>query len=173
MFAIHESLAADGSVFGATESKERRYYRGRNDLAITGIDWNTGAQIPVDQPDWAVAPGNINLEHFASECPVDKFEFQDTGFYDVIGNVWQWTESPIDALPGFEVHPLYDDFSAPTFDGKHTLFKGGSWISVGCNGATVELDEGSAAVLRHPALCSVGSRNAWQSEAVPISPNVS
>ena len=30
----------------------------------------------VDQPDWAVAPGNINLEHFASECPVDKFEFQ-------------------------------------------------------------------------------------------------
>jgi hypothetical protein len=52
MFAIHESLAADGSVFGASESKERRYYRGRNDLAITGIDWNTGAQIPVDQPDW-------------------------------------------------------------------------------------------------------------------------
>jgi len=90
----------------------------------------------IDQPDWKVAPGNINLEHFASECPVSLFEWGGTGFYDVIGNVWQWTESPIDGLPGFEVHPLYDDFSTPTFDGKHNLFKGGSWISIGCNGAT-------------------------------------
>jgi len=29
------------------------------------------------------------------------------------------------------VHPLYDDFSTPTFDGKHNLIKGGSWISTG------------------------------------------
>ena len=34
-------------------------------------------------------------------------------------------------LGGFEVHPIYDDFSAPTFDGKHNLFKGGCWISTG------------------------------------------
>jgi putative 4-mercaptohistidine N1-methyltranferase len=26
---------------------------------------------------------------------------------------------------------LYDDFAAPTFDGKHNLIKGGSWISTG------------------------------------------
>ncbi len=51
--------------------------------------------------------------------------------YDIIGNVWQWTETPIDAYPGFNVHPLYDDFSTPTFDGKHNLIKGGSWISTG------------------------------------------
>jgi len=29
------------------------------------------------------------------------------------------------------VHPLYDDFSLPTFDGRHNLIKGGSWISTG------------------------------------------
>ena len=29
------------------------------------------------------------------------------------------------------MHPLYDDFSTPTFDGKHNLIKGGSWISSG------------------------------------------
>lgn len=91
--------------------------------------------------DWdkeKAAPANINLEHFASECPVDMFEWGNTGFYDVVGNVWQWTESPIDGLQGFKVHPLYDDFSTPTFDGKHTLFKGGSWISMGSNGATID-----------------------------------
>jgi putative 4-mercaptohistidine N1-methyltranferase len=31
---------------------------------------------------------------------------------------------------------MYDDFSTPTFDGKHNLIKGGSWISTG-NEATI------------------------------------
>ncbi|MCH2055989.1 MAG: 5-histidylcysteine sulfoxide synthase [Thalassotalea sp.] len=85
--------------------------------------------VDTDLVSWSEAPGNTNLEYFASSCPVDRFNNQ--GFYDVIGNVWQWTESPIDAFSGFEVHPLYDDFSTPTFDGKHNLIKGGSWISTG------------------------------------------
>ncbi|MFP4471347.1 MAG: 5-histidylcysteine sulfoxide synthase [Bacteroidales bacterium] len=82
-----------------------------------------------DQPFWNEAPGNLNLEHFASPAPVDRFAFN--GFFDVIGNVWQWTETPIFGFPGFEVHPLYDDFSTPTFDTKHNLIMGGSWISTG------------------------------------------
>ena len=85
--------------------------------------------LDTDLAYWAKAPGNINLEHFASSCPVDKFK--QTEFYDVIGNVWQWTESPIDGYEGFKVHPLYDDFSTPTFDGQHNLIKGGSWMSTG------------------------------------------
>lgn len=82
-----------------------------------------------DVTEWETAPGNINLEHFASPCPVDKFKTGD--FYDVVGNVWQWTETPITGYAGFKVHPMYDDFSTPTFDGKHNLIKGGSWISTG------------------------------------------
>lgn len=82
-----------------------------------------------DQPDWERAPGNINLEHWASSCPVSRFAFGE--FYDVIGNVWQWTETPISGFDGFEVHPYYDDFSTPTFDTQHNLIKGGSWISTG------------------------------------------
>jgi len=96
---------------------EGEYYLLRNSLDIP------------DQPYWKKAPGNINLEHYASSCPVDKFEFD--GVYDVIGNVWQWTEMPISALDGFEIHPFYDDFSTPTFDARHNLIKGGSWISTG------------------------------------------
>lgn len=37
----------------------------------------------------------------------------------------------VDAYEGFEVHPAYDDFSTPTFDGKHNIFKGGCWASTG------------------------------------------
>lgn len=92
------------------------------------------AELNSDQPDWDVAPGNINLEHGASSCPVDRFPTRlsnGSEIFDLIGNVWQWTETPIDALPGFEVHPAYDDFSTPTFDGKHNLIKGGCFFSTG------------------------------------------
>ncbi|RXQ94489.1 5-histidylcysteine sulfoxide synthase [Ancylomarina salipaludis] len=96
---------------------EAEYYALRNSFNIP------------DQPYWEKAPGNINLEHYASSCPVDTFDFG--GVFDVIGNVWQWTEMPISALDGFEIHPFYDDFSTPTFDARHNLIKGGSWISTG------------------------------------------
>jgi putative 4-mercaptohistidine N1-methyltranferase len=48
-----------------------------------------------------------------------------------VGNVWQWTETPIYPFEGFEVHPVYDDFTTPTFDGGHNLIKGGSFASTG------------------------------------------
>ena len=82
-----------------------------------------------DQPDRTRPPGNLELHGWASSTPVDAHVHD--GFGDIVGNVWQWTETPIAGFPGFRVHPLYDDFSTPTFDGKHNLIKGGSWISTG------------------------------------------
>lgn len=72
---------------------------------------------------------NLFLDHFASPCPVNQFAHGE--LFDVVGNVWQWTETPIFPFDGFQVHPLYDDFTTPTFDGRHNLIKGGSWISTG------------------------------------------
>lgn len=76
-----------------------------------------------------VANANLHLDHYASCCPVTRFQHGE--WFDVVGNVWQWTETPIYPLDNFKVHPLYDDFTTPTFDGKHNLIKGGSWISSG------------------------------------------
>jgi 5-histidylcysteine sulfoxide synthase/putative 4-mercaptohistidine N1-methyltranferase len=72
---------------------------------------------------------NINLEAFASSTPVNECKHGE--FYDIIGNVWQWSRTPIYPFEGFKVHPIYDDFTVPTFDAKHNLIKGGSWISCG------------------------------------------
>ena len=72
---------------------------------------------------------NINLEQCASSVPVNHWKQGD--FYDVIGNVWQWSRTPMYPFDGFKVHPIYDDFTVPTFDGKHNLINGGSWISCG------------------------------------------
>lgn len=75
------------------------------------------------------AAANLQLDHYASSCPVTEFRHGE--LCDVVGNVWQWTETPIYPFDGFAVHPLYDDFTTPTYDGRHNLFKGGSWISCG------------------------------------------
>jgi formylglycine-generating enzyme required for sulfatase activity len=71
---------------------------------------------------------NIGIVH-ASPTPVDKY--QTKSIFDPMGNVWQWTRTPMYPFTGFEVHPIYDDFTLPTFDDKHNMIKGGSWISTG------------------------------------------
>ena len=82
-----------------------------------------------DAPQPSPAPANLELDHWASSCPVDRFAHGD--FFDVVGNVWQWLDTPTYPFPGFEVHPIYDDFTTPTFDQRHNLIKGGSWVSCG------------------------------------------
>ena len=71
---------------------------------------------------------NIGLKQF-NQSPVDKYKFDD--FYDVVGNVWQWSITPMYPFDDFEAHRIYDDFTTPTFDDRHALMKGGSFISLG------------------------------------------
>ncbi len=71
---------------------------------------------------------NIGLRYF-NQAPVDKYKFEE--FYDVIGNVWQWSLTPMYPYDGFKTHNAYDDFTTPTFDDRHVLMKGGSFISLG------------------------------------------
>ena len=82
-----------------------------------------------DIPAFHESRANLNFYHYASSCPVDEFSFN--GIYDVVGNVWQWSRTPIRGFDGFKVHEAYDDFSTPTFDEKHSLILGSSWASSG------------------------------------------
>ena len=89
-------------------------------VAVAGVD-----EVPAE----TAARGNLHLDQGASSCPVSVHAHGP--LFDVVGNVWQWTETPIYPFDGFRVHPLYDDFTTPTFDERHNLIKGGSWISCG------------------------------------------
>lgn len=82
-------------------------------------------EVPLNKP----AAGNLHLDYYASSCPVTTFKQGE--FFDIVGNAWQWTETPTYPFEGFDVHPIYDDFTTPTFDDRHNLIKGGSWISSG------------------------------------------
>lgn len=73
---------------------------------------------------------NVNLA-CGSPSPVDVGTPTGAGFHDVFGNVWQWLEDHFNPLPGAEVHPYYDDFSSPCYDGQHQMIVGGAWVSTG------------------------------------------
>ncbi|CAG8949217.1 hypothetical protein HYFRA_00004841 [Hymenoscyphus fraxineus] len=46
-----------------------------------------------------------------------------------MGGVWEWTSSPLEKHDGFEPMPLYPEYTADFFDGKHNIVLGGSWAT--------------------------------------------
>jgi iron(II)-dependent oxidoreductase len=50
------------------------------------------------------------------------------GCRQMIGNVWEWTESPFYPFPGYTIDFPYKEYSAPWF-GYRKVLKGGSWAT--------------------------------------------
>jgi len=105
---------------------ERQQYRLLSEAEWMCLYEESGLE---DVPCLDTSKANINFADVASSVPVDTYK--QGKVYDVVGNVWQWSESAMDGFEGFKPHRAYDDFSTPTFDGKHNLIKGGSWASCG------------------------------------------
>jgi ergothioneine biosynthesis protein EgtB len=48
------------------------------------------------------------------------------GIDDLVGNGWEWTQTPFEPFPGFEAMASYPEYSADFFDGQHYVMKGAS-----------------------------------------------
>ena len=72
-----------------------------------------------------------NLDGFYGR-PVDVGAFPEGdsayGCRQMMGNVWEWTQSVFAAFEGFVPDP-YADYSQPWFDGQHAVLRGGSWAT--------------------------------------------
>lgn len=79
---------------------------------------------------------NFNFNFVHSSATSVRASQAVHGLYDLMGNVWQWAEDQFNPLEGFKIHPIYDDFSTPCFDGKHQMILGGSFISCGHEAST-------------------------------------
>ncbi|MGK7919520.1 MAG: 5-histidylcysteine sulfoxide synthase [Trichodesmium sp.] len=75
---------------------------------------------------------NLNFK-FGSPTPVGFLENakNESGLYDLRGNVWEWLSDNLNPLSGYKPHFLYEDNSAPFFDTKHNMMLGGCWITNG------------------------------------------
>ncbi|MEO3977652.1 5-histidylcysteine sulfoxide synthase [Streptomyces sp. CAU 1734] len=73
---------------------------------------------------------NLNLA-WGSESPVDHAPPTGQGVHDAAGNLWTLCEDTFNPLESFAVHPYYEDFSTPCFDGRHHMILGGAFVSTG------------------------------------------
>ncbi|MEM8806019.1 MAG: SUMF1/EgtB/PvdO family nonheme iron enzyme [Cyanobacteria bacterium P01_G01_bin.38] len=80
--------------------------------------------------EWPTAQ-HCNHDHYVGHTtPVGAFEqnVSPVGCYDLLGNVWEWTDSWFGDYPGFEAFP-YRGYSQVYFDQAHRVLRGGSWAT--------------------------------------------
>jgi ergothioneine biosynthesis protein EgtB len=81
-----------------------------------------------DQPSDA-SEGLVNLGGTALRpAPVGAYPAGASayGAEQMLGDVWEWTSSPLRPWPGF-VPMIYERYSQPFFDGDYRVLRGGSW----------------------------------------------
>lgn len=101
---------------------------GQKYTLMTEAQWHLASQKENDDDD----NYNLNLRYI-SPTPVGSLETakSDEGIYDLRGNVWEWLADIFTPLTGFQPHYLYHDYSAPFFDNRHYILKGGSYATNG------------------------------------------
>ena len=74
-----------------------------------------------------VTPANCGYERWNPE-PVNARPESASAFgvEQLVGNGWEWTQTPFAPLDGFAPHDYYPGYSANFFDDKHFVLKGGS-----------------------------------------------
>ncbi len=115
---------------------------------------------------------NLNLS-FGSESSVMWSQPGLYGVHDVAGNVWDWCEDDFHPLDGFKVHPFYDDFSTPCFDGEHSMILGGSFMSTGDKASIWARFHFRTHFFQHAGFHAIAPANAERSGAVHLSEHAS
>ena len=88
--------------------------------------------LPWGDTDGADGHGNFGFRHWAP-TPVGAHPDGASawGVHELVGNGWEWTDTPFDGFPGFRAYERYPGYSADFFDGKHYVLKGASWATAG------------------------------------------
>lgn len=109
------------------------HWKGAGWRLLSEAEFHTIAHNEIKDTDCAFDDAyNLNVK-YGSPTPVGAMELaqSELGFNDLFGNVWDWLNDDFYPLPGFEIHPLYEDFSAPYFDDEHSMMLGGAWATTG------------------------------------------
>ncbi len=113
------------------------YARWRGARLPTETEWETAARVNattgISRPQpWGADPidrTRANVDGDAlGPLPASTGSAAPCGALGMIGDVWEWTSSPLQGYPGFQAFP-YPEYSEVFFDGPYRVLRGGSWAT--------------------------------------------
>jgi ergothioneine biosynthesis protein EgtB len=121
-------------------AEARAYAAWRGERLMTEPEHHRAAYGTPEGPErpypWGAEPpseshGNFDFRRFspapAGSSPKGASAW---GIKELVGNGWEWTESPFEPFPGFEVTiPSYPGYSSDFFDKRHYVMLGASWAT--------------------------------------------
>lgn len=129
----------DHPVYGVSWYEAQAYANFVGKRLPTEMEWEKAASWnPQKQQKqlypWGKQQPNESLCNFdtliGQTTPVNAYEEGQSayGCYDMLGNVWEWTDSWFHGYPDFTPYP-YQGYSQVYFDNQHRVLRGGSWVT--------------------------------------------
>lgn len=136
-FGHLEEIPGDEPVQHVTFHEAEAYAAWAGARLPTEIEWEKACAWDPDarrrrRYPWGSAEPSTRLANLGGDAlrPAPVGAYPDGasayGAEQMLGDVWEWTTSPLRPWPGF-TPMLYEEYSAPFFDGDYRVLRGGSW----------------------------------------------
>lgn len=134
-----EEQGDDQPVMNVSFYEAEAYAAWRGARLPTEMEWETAARLDpstgISRPQpWGAEPTDrprANVDGNAlGPLPASPASAAPCGALGMIGDVWEWTSSPLQGYPGFQAFP-YPEYSEVFFDGPYRVLRGGSWATAG------------------------------------------
>ena len=139
VFGRLEPLHPDGIVVHVSWFEADAYARWAGGRLPSEAEWEKAAawdptqgvarRFPWGDAAWDASRANLDQERLeparASAYPEGRSAY---GCLQMLGDIWEWTDSWFSAYPGFESFP-YPEYSQPFFGREYRVLRGGSFAS--------------------------------------------
>jgi iron(II)-dependent oxidoreductase len=139
VFGRLEPLHPDGIVMHVSWYEAEAYARWAGARLPTEAEWEKAAawdpskgasqRYPWGNAPWDATRANLDQERLAPARANAYPEGQSAyGCLQMLGDVWEWTDSWFDGYPGFEAFP-YEEYSKVFFGQQYRVLRGGSFAT--------------------------------------------
>jgi iron(II)-dependent oxidoreductase len=136
-FGHVETIPVDEPVQHITYFEAEAYATWRGARLPTEIEWEKACAWDAGigarrRYPWGSAPPTAGLANLGGQslrpAPVGAYPAGASayGAEQMLGDVWEWTSSPLRPWPGF-TPMIYDRYTEPFFEGDYRVLRGGAW----------------------------------------------